>query len=194
MVVHRAKNFQLRSGGRLGRAPSLASFICTNLSDTRPGVWKAPGNTRLLIRGTRAPLCLVLLLAAAVAPTADARPALTSVNEYGRLQMQAHKGATIDEKGVGWGSFNCSVVIALTLSGTLVSGGYTAYLSGGSITGTATAHIHSATPQAAAFSGTISLSRGTGSRAGASGTATFAGTINRTSYAMTTHITGRLRL
>jgi hypothetical protein len=138
----------------------------------------------------------VLLLALALAPAADARPPLTSVNEYGSLQMQphTHRGYTIDEKGTGWGTFNCSVVIALTLSGTLVSGGYTAYLSGGSITGTASAHIHSATPQAAAFSGTITLSRGTGSRAGASGTASFSGTINRTSYAMTTHITGRLRL
>jgi hypothetical protein len=139
-------------------------------------------------------VCLVLLLALAAAPAADASPALRSVNEYGSLQMQTHKGATIDEKGVGWGTFNCSVVIALTLSGTLVTGSYTAYLQGGSITGTASAHIHSATPRAAAFSGTISLSHGTGSRAHASGTASFAGTINRTSYAMTTHITGRLRL
>jgi hypothetical protein len=165
MGLDRAKNFQRGSGGRARRLPSLASFICTNL-----------------------------LLTLALAPAADARPALTSVNEYGSLHIQAHKGSTINEKGVGWGTFNCSVVIELTLSGTLVSGGYTAYLSGGSITGTATAHIHSATPKAAAFSGTISLSRGTGSRAHASGTAGFAGTINRTSYAMTTHITGRLRL
>jgi hypothetical protein len=86
------------------------------------------------------------------------------------------------------------VVIALTLSGTLVSANYTAYLQGGSISGTATAHIHSATTTAASFSGTISLRRGTGIRSGASGTAGFSGTINRTSYAMTTHITGRLRL
>ncbi len=148
----------------------------------------------MLIRGSRASLCLVLLLALTAAPAAAARPALTSINEYGSLQIQAHKGSTIDEKGVGWGTFNCSVVIALTLSGTLVTANYTAYLSGGSITGTASAHIHSATPRAAAFSGTISLRRGTGSRAGASGTAGFSGTINRTSYAMTTHITGRLRL
>ena len=125
---------------------------------------------------------------------AAARPALTSVNEYGSLRMQSSKGSTIAEKGTGWGTFNCSVVIELTLSGTLVTAQYTAYLRGGSISGTARAHIHSATTRAAAFSGTISLSRGTGSRAHASGTAGFSGTINRTSYAMTTHITGRLRL
>ena len=80
----------------------------------------------MLMRASRAPVCLVVLLALALAPTADARPALTSVNEYGRLQIQAHRGSTIDEKGVGWGTFNCSVVIALTLSGTLVTANYTA--------------------------------------------------------------------
>jgi hypothetical protein len=137
-------------------------------------------------------MCLALLLAVAIPACADAT--ITSVNEYGRLRMQSHGGSTIHEKGIGWGTFNCSVVIALTLSGTLVSANYTAYLQGGSISGAATAHIHSATTTAASFSGTISLRRGTGIRSHASGTAGFSGTINRTSYAMTTHITGRLRL
>jgi hypothetical protein len=137
-------------------------------------------------------LSLALILTLLWVPRADA--SLTSVNEYGSLRMQSHNGSTINEKGIGWGTFHCSVVIALTLSGTLVTANYTAYLQGGSISGTATAHIHSATTKAAVFSGTISLRRGTGSRAHASGTAGFSGTINRTSYAMTTHITGRLHL
>ena len=137
-------------------------------------------------------MSIVLLLALAIPASATA--SLTSVNEYGSLRVQSHKGSTINEKGTGWGTFNCSVVIALTLSGTLVTANYTAYLRGGSISGTANAHIHSATTRAAAFSGTISLRHGTGSRANASGTAGFSGTINRTSYAMTTHTTGRLHL
>jgi len=137
-----------------------------------------------------------LLAATAAAPApAAARLPLRSVDEYGSLRMQSSAGGgTITEKGMGWGTFDCSVAIVLTLSGTLVTAKYTAYLQGGSIAGTASAHIHSATTKAAAFSGTITLGRGTGSRSGASGTADFQGTINRTSYAMTTHITGRLRL
>jgi hypothetical protein len=141
-----------------------------------------------------APLALSAHAAGNPAAPARAAASLTSVDEYGSLQMQSHKGSTISEKGIGWGTFNCSVVIALTLSGTLVTANYTAFLQGGSISGTATARIHSATTRAAAFSGTISLRRGTGSRARASGTASFSGTINRTSYAMTTHINGRLQL
>jgi hypothetical protein len=154
-----------------------------------------------------APLCLAALLAgpfASVAPAgasplalltqAHASSALTSVNEYGRLQKQSSKGYTIDEKGVGWGTFNCSVVMELTLSGTLVTAKYTAYLQGGSISGTATAHIHSATKTTGYFSGTITLRGGTRGRTHASGTADFSGEINRTYFNMNTHITGKLRL
>jgi len=134
--------------------------------------------------------------ASSSAPLAHAasNPPLVSINEWGRLQKQSSKGYTIDEKGIGWGSFNCSVLIEMTLSGTLVTSRYTAYLQGGSIDGTATAHIHRASTEYGYFSGTITLDHGTGSRSGASGTASFAGTINRTSYAMNTHITGKLRL
>jgi hypothetical protein len=157
---------------------------------------------------TFAPACLLALLlagplasvaaagASPFAPLARARSSssLTSVNEYGELQKQSSSGATIDEKGIGKGSFHCSVLMQLTLSGTLVTAKYTAYLSGGSISGTATAHIHKATKTEAEFSGTITLQRGTRSRSGASGTAKFWGEINRYSYAMTTHISGNLRL
>jgi hypothetical protein len=139
-------------------------------------------------------LALASAVGASVPASADARPRSSSVNEYGKLAMQDNKGSTIEEKGIGWGSFNCSVLISLTVSGTLVTSQYTAYLSGGSITGTAIAHIHTASTEAAQFSGTITLSRGTGSRSRASGTASFSGTINRTTYAMTTHINGKLRL
>jgi hypothetical protein len=147
-----------------------------------------------LDRANHGPLCLALLLALAAPAGAAASSSPASVNEYGSLHIQSHKGYTIYEKGIGWGSFNCSVVIGLTLKGTLVTASYTAYLHGGSVSGTATAHIHSATTTAAFFSGTITLDRGTGSRSRASGTASFAGTINRTTYAMTTHIAGKLRL
>src|ERR1039458_4644999 len=142
-----------------------------------------------------APACLLaLLLAGPLASVAPASPALTSVNEYGRLQKQNSSGQNIDEKGVGWGSFNCSVVMELTLSGTLVTAKYTAYLSGGSISGTATAHIHSATKTTGYFSGTITLRGGTRGRTHASGTADFSGAINRPQFNMNTHITGKLRL
>jgi hypothetical protein len=125
---------------------------------------------------------------------AGAHSAFTSVNEYGSLELENNKGATVDERGRGWGTFACNVYIQMTLSGTLVRATYSAYPHGGSIVGTATAHIHSATTEEAEFSGTITLSDGTGSYAHPSGTASFDGKINRTSYAMNVKVAGRLRL
>jgi hypothetical protein len=139
-------------------------------------------------------LCFVLLFALATPSGAHASSSVTAVNEYGSLSLEHSKGATIDERGRGSGTFSCAVYIQLTLSGTLVTAKYSAYPHGGSIVGTATAHIHSATTKLAYFSGTITLNSGSGNYAHASGTASFAGTISRTTYAMTVRVAGRLHL
>jgi hypothetical protein len=144
-------------------------------------------------------IALVLAAAAAAAAVVVVGPAyadtpLTNVNEYGSLTLEHSKGATIDERGRGSGTFDCAVYIQLTLSGTRVTATYSAYPHGGSIVGRATARIHTATTKAAYFSGTITLTRGSGSYAHSSGTASFQGTISRTSYAMTVRVAGRLRL
>jgi hypothetical protein len=144
----------------------------------------------------RASTCLTLLATVALCTpgAAGARPPLSQVDELAALSLQHSKGSTIYEYGRGWGTFNCTVSISLTLVGTLVTADYIAHPTGGTLTGVASAHIHSATTTAAYFSGTITLSGGTGSNSHASGSASFQGTINRTSYAMTAHILGRLRL
>lgn len=142
-----------------------------------------------------APACLLALaLTGPPASVANASSAYTAVNEYGVLEKQNSSGTTIDEKGIGKGSFNCSVEMEMTLSGTLVTARYTAWLSGGSISGTAIAHIRSATKTTGYFSGTITLHGGTRGRTHASGTAKFSGEINRIYFNMNTHITGNLRL
>ena len=155
-----------------------------------------------------APACIVAVLLAGPPASVDAAgasrsapltrarasSAYTSVDEVGELKKESSSGTTIDEKGIGKGSFNCSVVMEMTLSGTLVTAKYTAWLSGGSISGTAIAHIHSATKTTGYFSGTITLHGGTRGRTHASGTAKFSGEINRIYFNMNTHITGNLRL
>jgi hypothetical protein len=161
---------------------------------------------------TFAPACLLALLLAGPPASVDAAgagwvgsqslplmrarasSAYTSVNEVGELKKESSSGTTINEKGIGKGSFNCSVVMEMTLSGTLVTAKYTAWLSGGSISGTAIAHINSATKTIGYFSGSITLHGGTRGRTHASGTAKFSGEINRIYFNMNTHITGNLRL
>src|ERR1700684_2540892 len=145
MCPDRGESLRVRGKRRRRPAASLRSFICTN-------------STRVRL------IAALLVLLFTVAPVgAVASPSLTAVNEYGSLSLERHKGATVDERGRGSGTFNCSVYIQLTLSGTLVTAKYSAYPRGGSIIGTATAHIHSATTKSAYFSGTITLDSGTGS-------------------------------
>jgi hypothetical protein len=136
-----------------------------------------------------ASLCLFLLGQA----DADAA-ALRSVNEYGSLTLKSSKGASILEQGRGWGSFDCAVTISLTVSGTLVTASYTAHPHGGSISGQAKAYIRSASKAGASYTGTIWLHGGSGAYAGASGSASFDGTINRKTYAMSLRISGKVRL
>lgn len=119
---------------------------------------------------------------------------LRSVDEYGSLTLKSSRGASILEQGRGWGSFDCSVSIRLTVNGTLVTASYLAYPHGGSISGQARARIRSASHAGASYTGTIWLRGGTGAYAGASGSASFDGTIDRKTYAMSLRIAGRVRL
>jgi hypothetical protein len=136
-----------------------------------------------------ASLCLMSLQHADAGATS-----LRSVNEYGSLTLKSSKGASILEQGHGWGSFDCRVTINLTVSGTLVTASYTAYPHGGSIRGQAKAYIRSASKAGASYTGMIWLHGGSGAYAGASGSASFDGTINRKTYAMSLRIAGRVRL
>lgn len=120
---------------------------------------------------------------------------LSTIHEHGSLAIHGKgSSSTIEERGRGFGSFDCNVSIRLTLSGVHVSGRYTAYPRGGSITGVAHATIHSATSSAAHFTGTIRLDGGSGRYAHASGRASFDGSIDRKTYAMSIYISGRVSL
>lgn len=116
------------------------------------------------------------------------------VKEWGSLKLNGSKGATIKERGYGWGSFHCAVYITLTVSGTHVRGRYVAYPKGGAIRGYANARIRSATTKLARFTGTIVLHGGSGRYARSAGRASFDGTIDRHSYAMKLRIAGKVRL
>lgn len=128
-------------------------------------------------------------------PTGASAARLSTISEHGSLVIHGKgSGSTIDEHGRGWGSFDCNVTIRLTLSGVHVTGRYTAYPRGGSITGIAHATIHSATSSAAHFTGTIQLDGGSGRYRHSSGRASFDGSIDRKTYAMSLYISGRVRL
>lgn len=133
--------------------------------------------------------------AASAAPAA-ARAALSStyVKEQGQLRVSSRSGgAAISAQGSASGTFGASLDIDLTIKISQISGSFTAYLNGGSISGSAVASPHYS-GQWVSFKGSLTIKHGTGRYAGASGTASLYGSLNRLQLKLNVQVIGRLRL
>lgn len=133
--------------------------------------------------------------ASALAASGNARAARTiSLNESGNLHKTgAHHGFHIDEEGSASGTIKGKIYIHLNITSTnRVTAEVNIYPSGGSLSGSGTA-AYSTNGGQATFSGTLSISRGTGSYAGAHASGLkFTGTIQRSNDATTVHLSGSL--
>lgn len=116
-----------------------------------------------------------------------------SLNENGSLHLTSHHGFHLNEQGTASGTIKGSIYIHLDVSSTnRVTAEVNIYPSGGSLTGYGTANYHANGGQAK-FSGTLSISRGSGSYAGAHASGlSFTGTIQRVNDATTVHLSGPL--
>lgn len=127
-------------------------------------------------------------------PRARSALAETYVKEQGHLHFSSKGGgAAIAEQGTASGTFSASLNINLTVKISQVSGTFVAYLKGGSISGTTTAVPH-ISGQWVSFKGTLTIKHGTGQYAGASGTASLYGSLNRVQFQLNVQVIGRLRL
>lgn len=130
-------------------------------------------------------------------PTRPRPPALAartiSLNENGNLHLTSHHGFRLNEQGSASGTIRGTIYIHLDVTSTnRVTAEVNIYPSNGSLTGYGTARYRSNGGQAT-FSGTMSVSRGTGSysHAHASGLS-FSGTIQRSNDATKVHVGGNL--
>jgi hypothetical protein len=130
--------------------------------------------------------------ATAVAPRAFASRTF-SLNETGGLRLTSHHGFTLNEQGSASGTIKGTIYIHLNVVSTnRVTAEVNIYPTGGSLTGNASASYHPA-GGVATFSGTMNITRGTGSFSHARGSGlSFTGTIQRTSDAVTVHASGRM--
>jgi hypothetical protein len=148
------------------------------------------------IAGLLAAAVCALALGVGGASGATARAARTiSLSESGHLHLTSHHGFHLNEQGSASGTIRGSIYIHLNVSSTnRVTAEVNIYPSNGSLTGNGTAAYHS-NGGVATFSGTLSISRGTGaySRAHASHLR-FSGTIQRSNDATTVHLSGPLSL
>src|ERR1700683_3974081 len=126
------------------------------------------------------------------AATAHAADTL-SLNDTGRLHLTSHHSFTLNEQGSASGTISGTIYIHLTVVSTnRVTAEGTIYPHGGSLTGYASASYRPS-GAVATFTGTMSVTRGSGSYDHARGTAlSFSGSIQRANDAVTVHVTGPL--
>lgn len=154
------------------------------------------------------PLAVMLLTASAGPAAGDAHdapplrsdPLATSartvyLTEKAHLHLVGRPGVEFTEEGQGSGTYSGSVTIQMTLSGTHVKAKYTAHSSHGTITGSATGSVvGSVTQPAVHFIGVLSIVRGTGGFAHASGSLQIRGAITRSSYALEEETRGNMHV
>jgi hypothetical protein len=117
------------------------------------------------------------------------------LKETGLLHLTSGEGTTLFEHGHANGTFNCSIVVHLTIvSASRVATTFTVDPRGGSISGKGSAR-YAAEGGNGYFGGTIALTRGTGSYARAWGNEIgISGKIDRESLKLTVHVHGAIRL
>lgn len=116
-----------------------------------------------------------------------------SLNESGSLHLMSKHGFTVNEQGPASGTITGTIYVHLTIVSTSrVSAEVNIYPRGGSISGHGTASYHRGS-KTATFSGSASISGGTGSYDHAHGQGlSFSGTIARSNDAITVHMSGRV--
>ncbi len=133
-------------------------------------------------------------VAAASASSPRARASRTvSLSESGRLHLTSKHGFTLNEQGAATGTIAGTIYIHLHLTSTSkVTAEVSIYPSGGSLSGNGSA-VYRVEGGVAAFTGTLSITRGSGKYAHARATALhFTGTIQRRSDAVSVRVSGPL--
>jgi hypothetical protein len=132
--------------------------------------------------------------ATGAAGSTAARAARTiTLNDTGNLHKTSKKGFNLYESGNATGSVSGSISLHLDVVSTnRVTAELTVYPRGSSMSGNASGSYRT-NGGTASFSGTLSITRGTGGYAHARGSGiSFTGTINRSNDSVTVHVNGKL--
>jgi hypothetical protein len=131
-------------------------------------------------------------VASAASPSAGAARSV-SLNESGRLHLTSKQGFTLNEQGSASGTITGTIYIHLHLTSTSkVTAEVSIYPSGGSLSGNVSA-AYRVEGGVAAFTGTLSITRGSGKYAHARASALrFTGTIQRRGDAVSVRVSGPL--
>lgn len=140
-------------------------------------------------------LAIGSLLALAVAAGLAAAPAhakTIKVVEHVRLSLVRQSGSTLDLRGTARGTLSGDVLARFDVRLLSVTGLVTIYpKGGGSLSFSVSGHARS-TAVRARFSGSVTVTGGSGRWAGAKGRGTFSGVVNRRTWAATATVRARI--
>jgi hypothetical protein len=175
--------FRLRGHERASRRILVDAFVVLLfMSASAIVVVLAPRAEASTITGIRA--------IGSVPVAASASP--ISVNDTANLHLISHKRGTLQERGLASGTLHCPLAIELAISSSTVGIAFTCTARGGSISGTGKAAFY-VSAAVAHFSGTLSVTHGTGAYVHASKSSLqIQGTLLRENYALTVRVIGRL--
>jgi hypothetical protein len=113
------------------------------------------------------------------------------LHESGNLHLTSRQGFTLNEQGTGAGTISGTIYVHLKIVSTSrVTAEMNIYLKGGSISGNGAAAYRREGAKGSFF-GSLSINRGSGSFNHARGSGlSFSGTIQRSNYAVTVHVSG----
>lgn len=154
-----------------------------------------------------APVAVLLLLAmlsaagalgvayASVRPRVATASSSLSLHESIQASLVSHRGATsLNERGHGSGTFNCSLAIHINISYTQARIEYTCNTNSGMMSGAGTVSYYVNGPSAN-FNGSLYFTHGSRRYAHVSGSAgNIRGTLARGSYALSAVVTGRIKI
>jgi hypothetical protein len=130
--------------------------------------------------------------AGAASPQARAARSI-NLSDSAKLHLQNKKGLVLKEAGAAKGTLPGTLYLQLKVTSTRsVSADVQVYPSGGSVSGVAKANYRVA-GSTATFSGTLTITKGSGKYAKAKASAlSFSGTIQRSNDAVTVHVSGKM--
>lgn len=149
---------------------------------------------RLAVTGVLAAAGTLALIGASGASGSTAAAARTiTLNDTGHLRETSHKGFNLNESGQASGTIAGTIYLHLRIVSTnRVTAEMSVYPHGSSMTGTASGAYRN-NGATASFTGTLTITRGTGSYAHAHGSGlSFSGTIQRASGSVTVRVNGHL--
>lgn len=130
--------------------------------------------------------------AGAAGPSAKAARSL-SLSDSASLHESNHKGVELKEAGTAKGNLPGSIYIQLRIVGHSVTASIQLYPSGGSVAGRASASYHIVSSSTATFSGSMSITGGSGRYAKAKGSRlSFSGSVHRPGNSVSVRVSGAM--